>query len=442
MLRSKSLQSRFSEDQNGTIAVMFAGALLAICVFIGLAFDGSRSMMAKFKVASALDAAAVAATAALQHGNPTDAELNLIAADYFRTNAERDSSVGESNDGFKMKIDRVNFTVTLSAITHVPTTFGRLANIDNLSFTTVSQATFKVNDIELGLVLDTTGSMSNTSNSGTGKSKIEELKIAAGEMFDLLLPDTGNLGDVKIGIAPFSASVNAGAYASAAANNTSTDNCVLERTGANASTDAEPSGFDGYFNVAHVLPGPKGTYLRAADTDPTEGLGDPQDNNQAYACPSDPVLPLTNDKAALKTEVNNFQPNFWTAGHLGTAWGWYLVSPNWGNVWPTAPKPYHTKNLVKAIVVMTDGIYNTAYNNGISAADQAMKICDNAKAEGVHVYTIGFTSPKAAEATLIACASIDQRSGKPNYYHAESQDELTAAFKDIATKLGSLRIDR
>jgi hypothetical protein len=249
-----------------------------------------------------------------------------------------------------------------------------------------------------------------------------------------MLPDNGASSDVRIGIAPFSAAVNAGPYAALITNNKSKDGCAVERAGADAWTDADAS------VLGQEL---KAGFKSTPDIDPTEGKPtDNKGNPTAYYCPQDTVLPLTNDKQSLKDKVNGFKANYWTAGHLGTQWGWYLVSPNWGNVWPaaSAPKAYGTKNLVKAIVVMTDGIYNTAYNNGDTSADQAITLCKNAKAQGIVVYTVGFTSPKGAEATLKACATADPHTGEPYYYHAQSQAELTAAFKDIAVKLGQLRL--
>ena len=432
MFHFKSEQPDFVTDNNGTIAVIFAFVLIACCVAVGLTVDGGRAYLTKEKAGQAADAAALASAKTLMTGNSTDAEIRLIATNLFEENVLHDPSAGATYDNIKVVIDRTANTVTVSADAHVSTTFGRLANIDSFNFTTSSQATFGVGDLELGLVLDTTGSMNNASNSGTGTPKIDELKVAASHLFDSLLPDSGHAGSVRIGIAPFSASVNAGAYAAAVTNGASTDQCVVERSGGDASTDADPVVASDYLR-------PGSSHLN--DIDPTEGLSRAP---SAYACETASVLPLTTDKAALKATVNGFRANFWTAGHIGTAWGWYLISPNWSHVWPAAsvPAAYGTRNLTKAIVVMTDGIYNTAYYNGATSAQQAINLCNNAKAKGVLVYTIGFTSPAGAEATLKACASPDPHTGLPGYYHAESQAELSAAFQDIATKLTALRLDK
>ena len=48
------------------------------------------------------------------------------------------------------------------------------------------------------------------------------------------------------------------------------------------------------------------------------------------------VMPLTSDVDALKAKINGLSASGGTAGHLGTAWAWYTLSPNWASLWPTA----------------------------------------------------------------------------------------------------------
>ena len=427
MSRLKTLHREFAEDRNGTIAIIFTFALFGLTMLIALGIDVGRSTLSRARISEALDAATLVATRSLMLGNPTDAEVAQLALSYFEKNFAAGSSVGSSWAEFKLKINRNSKTVTINVLAHVPTTFAAFGGFASVDMPLSSQATYSVNDIELGLALDITGSMRNGSSGG--KPKIDELKLAAGKMFDILLPDTGAAGDVRIGIAPFSASVNAGPYADAVTHGKST-NCVAERTNDFKYTDTDPVPNNQQFEA-----GAK----QKNDTDPTERIV-----GNAYLCPTAEVLPLTNDKDALKAHVNGFNADGWTAGHLGTQWGWYLVSPNWKYVWPgdSTPRDYGTKNLVKAVVVMTDGVYNTAYHNGRTSAEQAIAICDNAKAEGVVVYTVGFAAPSGVEPTLQACATIDTDTGKPFYFKAESEEELTKAFETIATKLSMLRVSQ
>jgi len=94
------------------------------------------------------------------------------------------------------------------------------------------------------------------------------------------------------------------------------------------------------------------------------------------------VYPLSDDKDALKRRIDKLTTAGSTAGHLGTAWAWYLLSPKWNSVlsqaFPSA-KPagaysdLTTKNakgapkLRKIAVLMTDGDYNINYCKGVEA---------------------------------------------------------------------------
>ena len=73
------------------------------------------------------------------------------------------------------------------------------------------------------------------------------------------------------------------------------------------------------------------------------------------------------------------------------------------------------------IVFMTDG------DNNYSSADSSTKIlCDNAKDEGVEVYTVAFAAPKRGKELLAYCAT-----NSDYFYDATSSADLIAAFESI-----------
>src|SRR5690606_35997231 len=90
--------------------------------------------------------------------------------------------------------------------------------------------------------------------------------------------------------------------------------CVSERTGTAAFTDAAPTGNN---RIPRVY----------------------QTGRYTACVPSAPIVPMTSDKEALKTVIDGFVASGMTAGHLGTAWAWYLLSPNWADVLPDGSKP-------------------------------------------------------------------------------------------------------
>ena len=219
-------------------------------------------------------------------------------------------------------------------------------------------------------------------------------------------------------------------------------NCVTERIGSNAYTDASPA--SAY--VGRNYPSSPNTY---------------ESNN----CPSAEIQPLTSDRSTLKSIINSLSAGGSTAGHIGTAWGWYTVAPNFNSLWPSASaaNDYDEFETLKAVVLMTDGDFNTPYYSGVIAKDslsgsysyndvrinqnasngasasQAQSLCAAMKAQGVTVYTVGFSiKANSAAATLMsACASSSDKA-----YLADSGTALVAAFEAIGRDITKLRIAR
>jgi hypothetical protein len=162
--------------------------------------------------------------------------------------------------------------------------------------------------------------------------------------------------------------------------------------------------------------------------------------------PTSAIVPLTSDRALLKQTIDGFTASGTTAGQLGTAFAWYLLSPNWNSVWPTAsqPTPYGTAKVQKIAILMTDGIYNTLQgqqyddysSQAATALSQAKSICSGMKAKAITVYTVGFNlDSTAAKNMLKDCASSSD-----HYYDTSGGDALKAAFRDIALKVSKLRL--
>ena len=213
--------------------------------------------------------------------------------------------------------------------------------------------------------------------------------------------------------------------------------CVSERAGAQAYTDAAP-----------------GASTRVGRNYPPSS-GNP--------CPAAAILPLNSNKASLKSLISGLSVTGSTAGHIGMAWGWYSVSPNFNGLWPGSPAgPYAPEDTLKAVIIMTDGEFNTPYHTGVIARnagsgsggtvdkinqnstngdpfDQGEALCDAMKARGVIVYTVGFQiADGGAAADLLAdCASSAQHAYLPS-----SGSDLSEAFAAIGRDITRLRISR
>ncbi|MEX1249688.1 MAG: ubiquitin-activating E1 FCCH domain-containing protein, partial [Hyphomonas sp.] len=56
-------------------------------------------------------------------------------------------------------------------------------------------------------------------------------------------------------------------------------------------------------------------------------------------CPAARIIPLTADKDLLLDAIDDLSIGGSTAGHMGAAWGFYTLSPEFGDIFPAASKP-------------------------------------------------------------------------------------------------------
>lgn len=411
---------RFASDESGAIALLFGLAFMIFVFAAGMGIDYARVMDTKSRVAAAADAAALAAGRALQDGRLTDADVGTAAQQFFTANLKSGSTPFGTIKSFAASVDRDTGAVTIAASAEVKMTLASIAGFDKFTFPVNSSAKFDQHDIELSMALDVTGSMMG--------GKITALRNATNDLIDILLPDGGTPNKVRIALAPYSSGVNAGSLAPMVTGGHGAA-CTFEREGSDPLGDQAPS----YNN-----------FLKA----PGHGVG------AGATCPvSSKVIALTDDKHALKTSVSAYSAGGSTAGHIGVAWASYLVSPDWSGVVGSASAPvaFRDGKTIKAVVLMTDGLFNTVggvnYGDSSPQAGQsqawAKQICTGLRDNGVIVYTIGFklseipsySQRQAAGQTLLDCAGSSTR-----YFDADDPDALRQAFISIANQLNNLRL--
>lgn len=413
--------SDFAREDRGTVAVIFALCLLVLVLAIGLAVDYARATHAKAEIGAAADAAALAASRALMEGGMTDVEISEIGLRYFNENLQNGGAAFAQVGDVRITTNRATSSVEVRVDAAVPTTFMRVAGREKVDLVTNTRTTFEAGDLELGIALDITGSMCDRGQRQPCASarKLDALKDAATELVDALLEDGERPNKVRIGLAPYSASVQLGPYAAMASGGTSTDGCVRERSGSEAYSDASLRDGGSYRGAG-----------RFRDIDPTEGF-------QGYFCPEAEVVPLTSERATLTTAIANLTAIGSTAGHIGAQWAWNLVSPNFADLWPEASEAvaYRDGKTTKAVILMTDGIFNMAYDNDRSTV-QALAICNAYRANDVQVHTVAFEAPESAKTFLRTCAE----QGGGEFHEAENAAALRDAFLNIARSLNSLRL--
>ncbi len=450
------LAGDFYRSRRGSVAILFGVALLPLVLTIGVGVDYGRALLVRDRMHEAADAAALAIGS---WPNMDQKALKAKAQQYFDANYP-ESKLGTAGKLSVRFDDKNNIYVTVTG--EVPMTFMQLANYKRMGVAAESMVTREERNIELILVLDTTGSM----RSG---GKMDALKNAAREMVNKLFDGKSTSDTLKIGVVPFSAAVNVGPQMSnspwldrsgatsiakedfqAGTNtwtlfskirNKSWAGCVRERAEPYELTDTAPTHaeketlFAPYFAPDEPDPDDNGGWWSSGPNYANNYLDDqnPQScsrwscqdslsdekiqedtrkyenayvNSSTYGpnylCPPNPVTALTNNKNTVLNAINALQPDGSTVIPAGLLWGWRVISP-------TLPfsegASYSDETWVKAIVLLTDG--ENSVNGGSNYHNKSIYNAFGYAAEG----HLGRTNGSEAEEelddkTLAVCSNI------------------------------------
>lgn len=464
--RSVQSMSSFASDTAGDVAILFG--LMAFVMFglIGAAVDMGRWLSARDQTQAALDSAVIAVGRAMQTQPNVDQQA-LGKLYYDQAVKTRLTVVAGENVKFEKVTTAGEQSVIGTTNARIATPFMGLLGVKHLYLvkqgstpasgqnsedagSEVSKATLSIGDVnlEIAMMLDTSGSMGETTSSGN--AKYIDMRDAASDLVNILVwADQGTFTS-RVAIVPFSGDVRVpSSILTAVTNPLSVANfnlgtvhqplvynktpCVAERMGSNKHTDAAP------------------------------GIGDyiPYEYTSAGKCAqsqsSDELMALSNNKGNLLAKIAGLEPRGSTAGHIGTAWSYYLLSPKWATYLPSNSQPasYSDTKTKKIAILMTDGEYNSTHdNNGVpttaqgaggsangnSSSGQSIAICNQMRQSGIDVYTVGFNMSSASSTavnTLKNCAS-----DRSKYYDAENGEQLKQAFRDIALKLSELRLTK
>ncbi len=454
----------FLNDRRGVAAVVFAITFAVMAPMTLGIFDIYTMTEQQGKLQDALDAAALYAARSTA---TTDADISTVGNKAFNANLQLVSGAQLKSTSFSLVTANGDTKVVASAQVTLPA-YAPMEFVHN-PVTVSTEVTRPGNNLEVSLVLDNTGSMSG--------SPMTSLQSAANQLIDLVVSDTQSPYYSKMAIVPYSNSVNAGTYVNAVRGTPTTapspiaspcidqvgcdkikftpysgsthptyavSSCVSERVGTHAFDDAAYNTAGG--SVGWVYP------------------------ESSNPCITATIQPLTSNKTTLHNEIGTLTAAGSTAGAIGVEWGWYMISPNWGALWPTGSQPaaYGSDKLIKAMILMTDGAFNTTYCNGViagptSATDgssgatnthtacgspngdsftQAQTLCTAMKAppNNIVIYTVAFLHGGAdpqAQAILANCAS-----DAAHAYVPSTGSSLQVAFQQIAADLNKLRISK
>ena len=351
---SRKLLLRFARDEDGHIVIFTVVMMTLMLMLAGVGVDIIQFETVRTKQQQTLDRATLAAASLTQELNAEN-----VVRDYFaKANMTEHLSVVEFQRSFNAS------TVRAEASYEVTPTFMNLYDFSNSTKLLArgrSQAEQRINNIEIMLVLDVSGSMEG--------AKLTNLKSAASEFIDTVL-DQDVENRVSIGIVPYNGQVNLPQYLQSMF--TSVDdhgvedvNCFdlpassygslsLSRTAGLPVTsfaDTHSSTTSGY-----TIP----THADYARVDPRNRWCQPSADNVVRA--------PTNNRTALKQHINSLTAIGATSINAGMKWGMALLDPSAASLYAgmvaegetpsyfsNRPFDYSDRDAMKIVVLMTDG---------------------------------------------------------------------------------------
>jgi hypothetical protein len=479
--------SEGTTDRSGFIAPIFALMLLPVAVLAAGTMEMAGWLNARQKTIAALDAGLLAGGRVLMlRGLETEA-ISAAKGVYEENVKTRSGAVSdkisfkaEGSDAFAVagNVQYQTKLLSLIGISELP-----LLKEDG-SENPISKYSILTDALEISLVLDVSGSMQDSLN---GIRKIDTLKAAATELVGVLLdsePSTSaqNKVPARVAVVPFASGVRPpeslfklvrnpeikGPYHKGSTSLSDSlppstkwwdyfNNlflaypCVVERTGPDKYTDA--IGGPGAYSMPLVdAPDWKQVFVTGAAV-----LRDDLCPRKDMA-----VLPLSSDYDQVSSAISRLEPTGLTAGHVGVAWGWYMLSPEWAPLLTAAEPAAYQPTTRKVVIFLTDGqnngtahsIYgvrslgnNSATNpnpkpdtaaNGASPNTQQLALCENMKQANVEIFTVGFGLWNGPALELLeTCATSSN-----HFYKAEDSESLYQVFDSIRRQLGLLYIAR
>ncbi|MDI3467975.1 MAG: hypothetical protein OJF62_000038 [Pseudolabrys sp.] len=446
--------SRFACDRGGNVAMTFALATIPVIGGVGAAIDFSHANSVKTAMQTALDSTALMISR--DAATVSSSQLKANATTYFDALFTRSEVTNVQVNAAYTTTGGSQVALTVSG--NVPTSFVGILGIDTIPVTASSTAKWGSNRLRVALVLDNTGSMSQS-------GKMTALKSATKNLLKQLQNAVSVDGDVYVSIVPFVKDVNVGtsnknatwidwtdwnanngtcknysgwnrpttqgSCAAAhgkwtAANHNTWNGCVMDRGN---STGPSSGNYD-----TNVSPPVAGT---AATLYPAEQYG---------SCPSASVMGLSYNWSGMATEIDNMSPNGSTNQNIGLQLGW--MSLVGGGPFPTPPAEDPNYQYSHIIILLTDGL-NTQdrwYGDGgsLGTSDDAKidarqeMTCANFKnaSQNNIIYTIQVNTDGEPTSTLLQnCASTSDK-----FFLLTSSNQIADVFTQIGTNLTKLRV--
>ena len=343
----------FGRAETGSLTVYSLFMFVLMLMIGGIAVDVMRYENTRTIAQNCMDRGSLAAADLDQ-----TLSARLVATDYLK-------KCGLSEDAFVVDVaeEMIGDTLTGREVTatvnlNVDTMFMQMMGIEELPIAAASTAAESVNDIEIAMVLDVSGSMGQN-------SKLENMKTAAKDFVDIVFAQTEQ-DRLSLSLVPYSTQVNAGPALLGALRSTADhdySHCVDFSADDYLTTTISPI---------------HDTLNQAGHFDPWTGA-DRGARPRSFVCRTDApfaVTPWSQDVVALRDQIDALTANGNTSIDIAMKWGAALLdpamqpallsmalgtSPAVDPAFIGRPNLFGAPNTLKFIVVMTDGINTTQY---------------------------------------------------------------------------------
>ena len=439
----RSTLAKFGRSDHGNIAVIFAIALVPLIGFLGAAVDFSRVNNARSAMQAALNSTALMVSKDAAAGNLTAAQITQEAQNFFNAMYQHPETSNVSlaatysnNNG--------NPTMVLTASGSMATDFMKVVGTPSMSFHLSSTISWGQSRLRVALVLDNTGSMSQS-------GKLGALKTATSNLLGQLKAAATTNGDVYVSITPFVKDVNVGAsnYGATWIDWTDWDavNGTCSKTSYTNKATCVSNGKiwtpknHNTWNGCVVDRGNSGapdagnydTNVAAPSTNITATLYSAE---QYASCPQ-AAMGLSYDWTTMNTLVNNMVASGNTNQAIGLQLGWMSLA---GGGPFAAPAMISNYTYQQYVILLTDGL-NTQdrwYTSQSSIDARQQLTCNNVKAAGITVFTIQVNTSGDPTSTLLQnCASDASK-----FFLLTSANEIVSTFNTIGTQISKLHISK
>lgn len=203
--------ARLARDRAGNTMAIVAAAIAPLLALVGGGIDMGRSYLSETRLQQACDAGVLAARKKMGASTPAagaiPAAVQTTGDQFFNINF-RDGSYGTEDREFEMTMD-ADYAINGTASVKVPTTIMKIFGHDEVPLSVECQARLNYSNTDVMMVLDTTGSMSET-NPGDSESKIAALRTVVKDFHHDLEESKTPGTRIRYGFVPYSTNVNVG----------------------------------------------------------------------------------------------------------------------------------------------------------------------------------------------------------------------------------------